>query len=94
MAEEQSAHAIVISSCARRDLKKLKNNRIVLSSIDKSIRSLSANPRPPGIEHLKGNSYRLRDGDYRILYDVDDANKSVEIIRVRDRKDVYRKYRK
>jgi mRNA interferase RelE/StbE len=85
-------YAIFISPSAERDLKRLqKTNRVVLQSIDASIMALALDPRPPGIELLKGSSaYRKRDGEYRILYDVDDAKLKVTIQRVRDRKDVYR----
>ena len=92
MCEEESAanYEVLYSPAAGRDLKKLKNNRLVLRSVDASIRSLEENPRPPGIEHLGGLMYRKRDGDYRILYEVDDETRRVYIHRVRDRKEVYK----
>jgi len=53
--------------------------------------SLRANPRPPGVEKLGGSErYRVRQGNYRILYTVDDATVVVEVVKVGHRKDVYR----
>jgi mRNA interferase RelE/StbE len=53
---------------------------------------LGKEPRPRGCKKLAGsyNSWRVRVGDYRILYVVDDRQKIVVIYRVRHRKDVYR----
>ncbi len=56
------------------------------------IRSLAVDPRPPGCEKLTGQErYRLRQGRYRILYSIQDAQLAVWIVRVAHRKDVYRK---
>ncbi len=56
------------------------------------IEKLAATPRPHGIEKLKGmdDIYRLRSGNYRILYTIKDKNLIVLIIKIGDRKDVYR----
>jgi mRNA interferase RelE/StbE len=64
----------------------------MLARIDTRMRTLADNPRPHGTEHLQGpqGGFRLRVGDYRILYDVDDAQQVVIIGRVRHRRDVYR----
>jgi mRNA interferase RelE/StbE len=64
----------------------------MLTRIDARIRALADHPRPHGTEHLRGpqGGFRLRVGDYRILYDVDDAQQMVIIGRVRHRRDVYR----
>ena len=53
--------------------------------------SVSANPFPQGVEKLSGaeHSYRIRLGDYRVVYNVFREWKLVEIQRVRHRKDVY-----
>ena len=57
----------------------------------KRIESLSTNPRPPGAEKLTGQDrYRLRQGNYRIVYSVQDEELSVWIVRIGHRKDVYR----
>lgn len=56
------------------------------------IQALAENPRPQGSEKLAGysNRYRVRQGNYRIIYLVDDGGREVTIFRIGDRKDVYR----
>jgi mRNA interferase RelE/StbE len=55
------------------------------------IESLSRDPRPPGVEKLTGQDrFRLRQGNYRIIYSVQDKELTVWIVRIRHRKDVYR----
>ena len=55
------------------------------------IENLALTPRPPGALKLKGHSYwRIRIGDYRVLYAIDDGLKTVSIMSVCHRKDVYR----
>lgn len=53
---------------------------------------LSQNPRPVGVRKLRGhhNLYRIRVGDYRIVYEIDDHIKVLWITRIRHRRDVYR----
>jgi mRNA interferase RelE/StbE len=84
------AYRLVIRPPAERDLRALTPT--VLARVDARIRDLADNPRPPGVERLWGpqGGFRLRVGDYRILYDVDDAQQMVMIGRVRHRRDVYR----
>jgi mRNA interferase RelE/StbE len=64
----------------------------MLARVDARIRELADNPRPRGVEPVRGaqGGFRVRVGDYRILYDVDDAQQVVIIGRVRHRRDVYR----
>jgi len=53
--------------------------------------NLALTPRPPGSIKLKGHSsWRIRIGDYRVLYEIDDGQKIVSIMAVCHRKDVYR----
>jgi len=56
------------------------------------IRSLADDPRPSGCEKLTGRSerYRIRQGDYRIVYGVDDSDPGVTIVKIGHRRDVYR----
>jgi mRNA interferase RelE/StbE len=67
-----------------------------LSSIDAQrilciLKSLESNPRPPGCLKLTiEEGYRIRVGNYRILYEIDDKNKTVIVYRIKHRKDVYR----
>ncbi|MGD0411534.1 MAG: type II toxin-antitoxin system RelE/ParE family toxin [Verrucomicrobiota bacterium] len=74
----------------RKDLRKLPasaGERIV-----EAVEDLAENPFPHGVEKLSGSqhAYRIRLGDYRIVYEVVMDLKLIEIQRVRHRKDVYR----
>lgn len=58
----------------------------------KAINKLSQEPRPAGVTKLKGDDrlYRIRIGNYRVVYKIDDEIKVVLITRIRHRRDVYR----
>jgi len=66
---------------------KLDRQRIV-----RRIQSLATEPRLPGCEKLAGLSslFRIRQGQYRVIYSVDDVHHAVEVIKVGDRREVYR----
>lgn len=56
------------------------------------IRLLAKDPRPSGVEKLSGAEwYRLRQGDYRVLFEVEDRNRTVTVVRIGHRRDVYRR---
>ena len=61
--------------------------------IAQKIARLAEAPFPPGIKKLRHreNLYRLRVGEYRILYRADSAKKAIEVFRIRHRRDVYRR---
>jgi mRNA interferase RelE/StbE len=56
------------------------------------IKALAGDPRPNGCEKLAGasNAWRVRQGDYRILYTVDDETRVVDIFKIGHRREVYR----
>jgi mRNA interferase RelE/StbE len=56
------------------------------------IRLLATDPRPVGCEKLAGpgSLFRIRQGQYRVVYTIDDAARAVEIIKVGHRREVYR----
>ena len=64
----------------------------IAARVSKIITDLKNNPRPPSCVKLAGSqsSYRIRAGDYRILYEISDKDLSVAIYRIRHRKEVYR----
>ena len=65
--------------------------RVEVVRILARIESLRDDPHPPGAQKLSGQErYRVRQGDYRILYTVADAELIVEVVRVGHRRDVYR----
>ena len=62
-----------------------------LRRIVKRIGKLAADPRPDGCEKLSGQErFRIRRGDYRIVYSVDDAARTVEIVKIGRRSEIYR----
>jgi mRNA interferase RelE/StbE len=63
-----------------------------LDRLIKKIKELVFNPLPQGSEKLAGRSnlYRFRQGDYRVIYSVDDQSRLVDIIKIGHRRDVYR----
>jgi len=83
-------YRILIKASARKEIETIdrKGDR---QRIVRRIRSLAANPRPPGCEKLSGQQrYRVRQGMYRIVYSVEDENLVVYVVKVGHRKDVYR----
>lgn len=55
------------------------------------IQALADDPRPPGAEKLSGQErYRIRQGDYRILYEIEDEVLRVMVVKIGHRRDVYR----
>jgi mRNA interferase RelE/StbE len=68
------------------DLRKADCQRVVAR-----IQLLASNPRPHGCEKLSGaEKYRIRQGDYRILYEIEDSTQLVTIVKVGNRREVYR----
>lgn len=56
------------------------------------IGALASNPRPAGAEKLSGeDKYRIRQGDYRILYEIVDEDLVVTVVRIGNRREVYRR---
>jgi len=83
-------YEIVFSRSARKDLERLSN--LIIDRILKKIKSLENDPRPSGCEKLKGedNLWRVRVGDYRIIYTISDRNKLIDISLIRHRREAYR----
>jgi len=82
-------YKILVAEQAIKDLEKLpgKIRRQILEKID----SLADNPRPPGSEKLQGaDLYRIRSGDYRVIYKIKDDNLIVLVVRIGHRKGIYR----
>ncbi|MGI8508153.1 MAG: type II toxin-antitoxin system RelE family toxin [Gemmatimonadaceae bacterium] len=84
------AYQILIDPAAVRELKKFALR--VRRSVAEAINALAENPRPLGSRKLAGstNGYRIRVGDYRISYHIADKVLHVLIVKVGNRKGVYR----
>ena len=82
-------YKISIKKSAVKELESIPNKH--LQKIVKKIQSLSNNPRPQVSQKLSHKEqYRVRQGDYRIVYSVQDKEHSIEIVKVGHRKEVYR----
>ncbi len=84
-------YTVLLESRAERQLRSLSVS--TLRRIDALIERLSANPRPRGAVKLSGRAsegWRVRSGDYRILYTIDDGDRAVRIYRIAHRREAYR----
>jgi mRNA interferase RelE/StbE len=83
-------YRITLTRSAFKELHSLPNE--VIKRISEKIDSLAETPRPQGSKKLKGTSddlWRIRIGDYRVIYGIDDAIKVIDIVKIGHRKDVY-----
>ena len=83
------SYTVQILNHAEREMDKLPS--AIHIRISEKILSLENNPRPNGVKKLSGREeYRLRVGDYRVLYTIDDKNSTVGVVSVGHRSEVYR----
>ena len=84
-----ASYRLLIKASAAKELEAVpKRDRKRLAA---RIGGLASNPRPPGAERLSGDEkYRIRQGDYRILYLIEAANSTVTIVKIGHRREVYR----
>lgn len=85
-----SKYAITFARSARKELEALDER--IINRLFPKIENLSVNPRPDGCRKLTGNKHlwRIRVGNFRIVYSINDDKNLVDIIAVRDRKDAYK----
>jgi len=85
-----ASYKLLIKPSASKELEALP--RKDRSRIAAKIESLADNSRPPGSEKISGEEkYRLRQGDYRVLYSIQDASMTVTIVKIGHRREVYRR---
>lgn len=84
-------YEVEISEAAKDFLRTV--NKADAKRIGKKIDNLAKNPRPHGVEKLSGeeNIYRIRSGDYRVIYQIHDKTLYVLVLKVGNRKEIYRK---
>lgn len=85
-------YSLEFTPAARRDFKRLTKD--VQKRIDSLLKLLTENPRPPKVKRLQGEFrkyYRVRTGDFRIIYAIEDDRLVICVIRIGDRKEIYRK---
>ncbi len=85
-------YRVEVQRSAEGDLARLADS--VFERITAAIALLADHPRPSGSQKLTGlPAYRVGVGDYRIIYEVSDASRTVTVTRVRRRREVYRRLR-
>jgi mRNA interferase RelE/StbE len=85
-------YRIKISNSSKQYLKKVNNN--TLAKLTKSIDDLKLEPMPINSKKLKGKFgefYRIRVGDYRVIYTIIEKEKVIIIEKIGSRKDIYKK---
>ena len=83
-------YRVEIPAAVRSVLRKL--DETTRERILRAIAGLETNPRPPGVKKLEGEdgAYRIRVGDYRILYEIQDRRLCVLVVKVGHRREVYK----
>ena len=87
-----AAYVIDVRPRARRSLRQLDPS--VRKAVAQLIDGLAADPRPPGVAPLTGHRpyLRVRSGDYRVIYSVDDRARMVTVAAVGHRREIYRNF--
>ena len=84
-----ASYKLLIKRSAARELRAISPPD--LGRVIVRIRRLASDPRPPGSEKLSGQQrYRVRQGDYRIVYAVDDESRTVTVVKIGHRREGYR----
>lgn len=82
-------HTVIISKAVEKQILRLPSP--VIDRVRDRLAELEENPRPPGVQKLHGrDAWRVRVGDYRIVYEIQDERLVVIVIRVAHRREVYR----
>ncbi len=83
-------YRVLLERGAEKDLTRLPSE--IHDRVIAAIQGLATNPRPPGCRKLAGSKHdwRVRVGDYRVVYEIDDRIRVVRVNRVRHRREVYR----
>jgi mRNA interferase RelE/StbE len=85
-----SRYEVELSEVAKRDLSKLESQ--AQDRLRLAFRVLSRNPRPPKSVKLKGRSgYRIRVGDYRVIYEIFDDKVIILVTRIGHRREIYKR---
>jgi len=87
-----ATYRLLIKTSARKELEAVGPARSDRQRIVQRVQRLASDPRPPGCEKLRGSEdrYRVRRGSYRIVHEVDDAARTVTVVKIGHRREVYR----
>ncbi|TGK05469.1 type II toxin-antitoxin system RelE/ParE family toxin [Leptospira langatensis] len=81
-------YSVLLSKTVTKQLDKLPDP--IAGNLIEVIETLAKNPRPHGVKKLKGREgYRIRKGDYRIIYEIRDRLLIIEVIAIGHRRDIY-----
>ena len=85
------SYKVFLAASAAKELEAIGSRRD-LARVACAIGALRADPRHPGVEKLAGggNRFRVRVGDYRVVFSVDDRARVVDVVKVGHRREVYR----
>jgi mRNA interferase RelE/StbE len=83
------SYRVVILRRAQKELEAIPSPSF--EKVEARLLSLRDDPRPPGCKKMKDRegAWRIRSGDYRIIYDIDDSTTTVTVFRVGHRKEIY-----
>ena len=83
------SYRVALAASAERELRGLPAR--IVARVMPRLEQLAASPRPPGCKKLKGgdHEWRIRVGDYRIVYEIDDKARTVDVTRIAHRREVY-----
>lgn len=84
-------YEVYLERAAERDLRKLPAK--IFQLVIPCIKALAENPRPLGCRKITGskNDWRIRIGNYRVIYEIDEKARALRVMRVRYRREAYRK---
>ena len=83
------SYKVSLKKSAEKELRSIPARDI--EKIAEKLKSLAHQPRPHGCEKLEGQErYRLRQGDWRMIYSINDGEKSVMVVKIGNRREVYR----
>jgi len=82
-------YTVVIKKSVQKLLRKMTDE--LADKLENKMLTLEDNPRPIGYKKLKGrNAFRIREGDYRIIYEINDLQIIVTVVNVGHRRNIYR----
>jgi len=86
--DKRPEYTVLILPSAQKQLSKLPN--AIATRIEDRMLDLEGDPRPPGCKKLKGrDAWRIRIGDYRLIYEINDGKLIVTVITIGHRREVY-----
>jgi mRNA interferase RelE/StbE len=82
------SYAVLILRRAQKELAGLP--KVDYARVRDALAALAGDPRPSGCKKLVGrDGWRIRSGDYRVIYEIDDAEKKITVLHIGHRRDIY-----